>query len=90
MDAQRITLNFVLSPTNITGVLSGKIQTKGVDPIPVILYAFFNTLVISVLMFLSIERFYDRNVALMCIGVYLIITILLGLILGIVDQVFDL
>lgn len=90
MDAQRITMNFILSPTNIAGIMSGSIETKGVDPIPVMLYAFFNTVLVCALIFLTMERFYERRVALMCIGVYLVVTILLGFIMGIVDQVFNL
>jgi len=89
MDAGRITMNFLLSPVNISGLLSKKIKTKGLDPIPILLYAILNTVIVTGFLFLLMNKFYDNKVALLCMGVYLLIGILLGLFLGIVDQIFD-
>lgn len=89
MDAKRITLNFILSPINISAVLTSKIETKDVDPIYILLYGIFNTLIVSGFIFLLLERFYDTNTAFLSIGLYLTITFLLGFILGYVDQIFE-
>lgn len=86
MDSERITLNFILSPTNISGLLTSKVETKGLDPVPILLYAFLNSVIMSVFIYLLINQFYDRKLALLCVGVYLIVTFLLGVIFGIVDQ----
>ena len=79
-------MNFLLSPVNISGVLSKKVKTRGIDPIPILLYAIFNTSIVVGFLYLLIDKLYEKKVALLCIGVYLLISILLGLIFGIVDQ----
>jgi len=89
MDAKRITVNFIFSPTNIGGILSSKVQTKGIDPVPIFLYSILNTVIISGLIFLLISYFSEKNLALLGIAGYLVITFLLGIIVGTVDQILD-
>src|SRR3989344_273620 len=59
MDARRITMNFLLSPVNISGILSNKIKMRSIDPVPILLYAFFNTFIISSFIFLLMNKYYD-------------------------------
>ena len=89
MDARRITMNFLLSPVNISGILSNKIKMRSIDPVPILLYAFFNTFIISSFIFLLMNKYYDDKSSLLFVVAYILISVLLGLIIGVVDQIFN-
>jgi len=90
MDAQRITYNFVFAPANFSSILSSKVKTKGLDPIPILLYTFINISVMTGFLFLFMKQFYDDKFAMFSVGAYVLLTSFMGVMIGTVDQIFGL
>ena len=88
MDARYVTLNFLLAPANLTGVLTNKVALKDSDPISILVYTSINALVTSGFIYLLFHVFHDKYFGFVVTGGYLLLTSLLGLVIGTVDQAF--
>ena len=87
MNNKQITFNFLLAPANISGALTNKIDSNVIDPIEYFLYNIFNSLFVMTFIYILFERFYDASTGFLSLGVYLIMTFLLGIIVGTVNQI---
>ena len=87
MNNKQITTNFLLAPTNIGGVITNKIDTTNIDPVELFLYNAFNAMFVTATIYLLFERFYGANVGFTSAGIYLLMTFLLGIIVGPVDTI---
>ena len=83
-----ITYNFLLAPTNITGILTNKIDTKDNDPLELLLYNSINALITLSFIYLVFATFHDKYFGFVLTGVYASVTCLIGLVVGTVDQAF--
>jgi len=88
MDAKYVTFNFLLAPTNIAGVLTNKIGTKDHDPTYILLFNALNTLITTSFIYTLFHVFHDKYFGFVITGMYLLLTTLLGMVVGTVDQAF--
>ena len=88
MNSRYVTLNFIFAPTNISGVLSNKIATKDQDPTRILLFNVLNTLIMVTFIYSTFHVFHDKYFGFVLSGTYLLLTTLLGLMVGTVDQAF--
>jgi hypothetical protein len=88
MDAKYVTYNFLMAPTNIAGVLSNKIATKDYDPTSILLFNALNSLITSSFIYAIFHVFHDKYFGFVITGMYLLLTTLIGLMVGTVDQAF--
>jgi uncharacterized ion transporter superfamily protein YfcC len=81
-------MNFLLAPANLSGVLTHKIQTKTHDPIEILLYNLLNSVVTTSFIYLIFHVFHSKYFGFMLAGSYLMVTTMIGLVVGTVDQAF--
>lgn len=89
MKNKSITLNFILSPVNITAILTKKVLTKNIDPVDIFLFSGLNTLIVSTYIYLIFLHLYDKKLGIFIVSCYFLITCLMGIVLGSVDQIFN-
>lgn len=88
MDSRYVTMNFLLAPTNLTGVLTNKIDTKNHDPMEILLFNSLNSLIMISFVYMLFHVFHDKYFGFVVTGMYIIITMFIGLMVGTVDQAF--
>ena len=88
MDTKYVTMNFLLAPANLSGVLTNKIQTKTHDPIEILLYNVLNSAIMTSFIYLIFHVFHSKYFGFMLAGSYLMVTMMIGLVVGTVDQAF--
>ena len=81
-------MNFLMAPTNLFGVMTNKIQTKTHDPIEILLYNALNSVITTSFIYLIFHVFHSKYVGFVIAGTYLMITMMIGLAVGTVDQAF--
>lgn len=88
MNFKNVTLNFLLAPVNLSAVLTNKIQTKKQDPIEILLFNFINSVITASFIYLLFHVFHDKYFGFVIAGMYLLLTTMIGLMVGTVDQAF--
>lgn len=88
MNARYVTMNFLLAPTNLSAILTNKDDTKNNDPVEILLFNALNAFITTSFIYLLFHVFHDKYFGFVLAACYLLITIMIGLVVGTVDQAF--
>lgn len=88
MNTKKVTFNFLLAPANLAGYLTYKENSKDEDPIEILLFNLLNTLITTSFIYLLFHVFHDKYFGFALSGVYLLLTVMIGLVVGTVNQAF--
>ena len=88
MDTKYVTMNFLLAPANISGILTNKIETENQDPMEILLFNAINSAIMISFIYLIFHVFHDKYFGFAMAGVYAFLTFMIGMVVGTVDQAF--
>ena len=59
MDTKYVTMNFLLAPANISGILTNKIETENQDPMEILLFNAINSAIMISFIYLIFHSMYE-------------------------------